>query len=274
MNRLYDRNLTEASKSALAELCSTLTIYKNDFVLVGGWAPYFLTKNHFDHCGSKDIDLVLKPAIMARYESIRSIIKKLGYEETANPFRFKKNVASPLDKKEYSINVDFLTEPEAAEQILPLIKVQDDLTACLIQGSSIIFKFHYENEIEATLPNNGKISVTINTANIVGALTMKGLALPRLNDKDSYDIFALTGHYEGNPIRASKTYIDHIRETSLTTNEKGTIRLSLNRINQAFRTPDSYGVHSVSRFVGADINTDVYTRTSTFMKNVMQNLSL
>lgn len=245
MNKLYDRNLTEASKSALAELCSTLTIYKNDFVLAGGWAPYFLTKNHFDHCGSKDMDLVLKPTIMTRYESIRNIIKNLGYKETPNPFRFKKNVTSPLNKKEYSINVDFLTEPEAAEKILPFIRIQDDLTACLIEGSSIVFKFQYEHEVDATLPNNGKILVTVNTANIVGASTMKGLALPRLNDKDSYDIYAITGHYGGDPVKASKAYIDYIRKTNLTTNEQNTIRLSLNRTNQAFRTLDSYGVHSL-----------------------------
>lgn len=271
---MYDRNLTEASKSALAELCSTLTIYKNDFVLAGGWAPYFLTRNYFDHCGSKDIDFVLKPAIMTRYESIRNIIKSLGYKETPNPFRFEKNVTSPLDKKEYTINVDFLTEPEAAEQILPFIKVQDDLTACLIEGSSIVFKFKYENEIEATLPNNGKISVTVNAANIVGALTMKSLALPRLNDKDSYDIYAITGHYGGNPLEASKAYTELIRKTNLTTKENATIHLSLNRINQAFKTIDSYGVQSVSRFVGTDINADVHTRTNTFMKSIMQTLSL
>lgn len=153
---MYDRNLTEASKSALAELCSTLTIYQNDFVLAGGWAPYFLTRNYFDHCGSKDIDLVLKPAIMTRYESIRKIIKNLGYEETSNPFRFKKNVISSIDKKKYTINVDFLTEPEAAEQILPFVKVQEDLTACLIQGSSIVFKFKCENEIKANLQTTAK----------------------------------------------------------------------------------------------------------------------
>jgi hypothetical protein len=270
---LYDRNLTEASKSALSELCSALTIYKNDFVLAGGWAPYFLTQKHFDHCGSKDIDLILRPTLMIRYESIRNIIKNLGYEETRNPFRFNKNVRSRLDKKEYSIGVDFLTEPRAAEPILPLIKVQDDLTACLIEGSSIVFKFQYENQVKATLPQNGEISVTVNTANVVGALTMKGLALPRLNDKDSYDIYAITGYHEGDPARASKAYIDHIRKTSLTPNEQNTIRMSLNRINQAFRTLDSYAVHSVSRFVGADINTDVHMRTNAFMKNVMQTLN-
>jgi hypothetical protein len=272
VNKLYDRNLTEASKSALAELSSALTIYKNDFVLAGGWAPYFLTKNHFDHCGSKDVDLVLKPTIMIRYESIRNIIKNLGYEETSNPFRFNKNVASPLDKKEYGINIDFLTEPEAAKQILPLIRVQDELTACLIEGSSIVFKFLYENEIEATLRNNGKISVAVNTANIVGALAMKGLALPRLNDKDSYDIYAMTGYYGGDPIKASKTYVDRITKTNLTSKEKNTIQLSLNRINLAFKTLDSYGVHSVSRFMGADVNADVHTRINTFIKNTRKTL--
>jgi hypothetical protein len=269
---LYDRNLTEASKSALAELCSALTMYKKDFILAGGWAPYFLTKDHFDHCGSKDIDLVLKPAIMTKYESIRNIIKNLSYEETPNPFRFKKSVTSPLDKKEYGINVDFLTEPEAAEQILPFIRVQDDLTACLIEGSSIVFKFQCENEVEATLPNNGKISVTVNTANIVGALTMKGLALPRLNDKDSYDIYAITGYCGGDPLKASKAYMNHITKTNLTTNEKGTIQLSLSRINQAFKTLDSYGVHSVARFIGADVKTDAHIRINTFMKNITETL--
>ncbi|MGB9778589.1 MAG: hypothetical protein ACPLW8_04210 [Candidatus Bathyarchaeales archaeon] len=271
---MYDRNLTEASKSTLAELCSALTIYKNDFVLAGGWAPYFLTRNYFDHCGSKDIDLVLKPAIMTRYESIRQIIIELGYKETPNPFRFEKKVTSPLDKKEYTINLDFLTEPEAAEQIIPFIKVQEDLTACLIEGSNVVFKFKCENEIEATLPNNGKILVSVYTANIVGALTMKGLALPRLNDKDSYDIYAITGYYKGNPIEASKAYIEYIRKANLTTEERATIRLSLNRINQAFKTVDSYGVHSVSRFVGTNVNADAYTRTSTFIKNVMQTVRL
>jgi hypothetical protein len=53
---LYDRDLTEASKGALLELCMALSQYRGEFVLVGGWAPYFLTRQHFDHCGSVDID--------------------------------------------------------------------------------------------------------------------------------------------------------------------------------------------------------------------------
>lgn len=124
----------------------------------------------------------------------------------------QENVVSPLDKKEYRIGIDFLTEPRAAKKILLLIKVQENLTACLIKGSSIVFKFKWETEIEGTLPKGGKIGVTINIADIVGALTMKGLALPRLIDKDSYDIYAISGFYKGGPTKASETYLNRLKE--------------------------------------------------------------
>jgi hypothetical protein len=268
---MYDRNLTEASRSALVELCSALHTYKNDFVLAGGWAPYFLTKDNFDHCGSKDIDLILKPSIMIKYESIRKTVERLDYQETSNPFRFEKNVVSPLDKKEHRIYIDFLTEPQAARKVLPLIKVQDDLTACLIGGSSIVFKLYYETQIEGTLPKGGKIAVAINIADIVGALTMKGLALPRLADKDSYDIYTISGFHGGGPTKASEIYLDHIKKAQLSTKEKGTIQLSLRRINQAFRTIDSYGVLAASRFVGTDIGSDIYMRTNTFLQKIINS---
>jgi len=265
---MYDRNLTEASKSALVELSSALHGYRNEFVLAGGWAPYFLTKDHFDHCGSKDIDLVLKPSVMVKYESIRKTVERLGYGETPNPFRFEKNVVSPLDKEIYRIGVDFLTEPQAAKKALPLIKVQKDLTACLIPGSSIVFKLHLETEIDGTLPRGGKTTVAINMADIVGALTMKGLALPRLVDKDSYDIYSMSGFYGGHPTKASEIYLNNVRKAKLSVKEKGILQLSLRRINQAFRTIDSYGVFAVTRFVEADISSDVYVRINTFLKDV------
>jgi len=265
---MYDRNLTEASRSALVELCSALNTYRGDFVLAGGWAPYFLTKDYFNHCGSKDIDLVLRPSIMIKYESMRKIVKRLGYQETPNPFRFEKKVVSPLDKKEYRIGVDFLTEPKAAKKMFPLIKVQEDLTACLIEGSSIVFKFCCGLEIEGKLPESGKIVTVINTADIVGALAMKGLALPRLIDKDSYDIYAISRFHGGNPDKASESYANHIEKAKLTAKERNTIQLSMSRINQAFKSIDSYGIFAVSRFIGTNINSDVYLRVNTFLKNV------
>lgn len=164
---------------------------------------------------------------MVKYKSIRKTVERLDYQETPNPFRFEKKVVSPLDRKEYRIGVDFLTEPKAARKAFPLVKVQEDLTACLIEGSSIVFKFYYEAEIEGTLPDNGKIVTAINIADIVGALTMKGLALPRLIDKDSYDIYAISGLYGGNPDIASESYADLVKKAKLTARERGIIQFSI-----------------------------------------------
>lgn len=178
-----------------------------------------------------------------------------------------------LSIKESRINIDFLTEPDAARDVFPFIRVQEDLAACLIQGSSIVFKFCYEKEIEGILPNNGKIIASINITDIVGALTMKGLALPRLVDKDSYDIYALCGFYGGDPYKASESFMNRVEKVELTRKEKDVTQLSMRRIGQAFGSIDSYGVFAASRFIGADVNSDVYLRVSTFLKNLRRALA-
>jgi hypothetical protein len=42
--------------------------------------------------------------------SVSARATDLGYEKMSNPFRFEKKVASPIDEKEYTINLDFLAE--------------------------------------------------------------------------------------------------------------------------------------------------------------------
>jgi len=58
---LYDTNRTQISLGVLIEVNEALRQYRDSFVLAGGWAPYFITKGYFDHCGSIDIDLVPQP---------------------------------------------------------------------------------------------------------------------------------------------------------------------------------------------------------------------
>ncbi|MDH5200512.1 MAG: hypothetical protein OEW93_06475, partial [Candidatus Bathyarchaeota archaeon] len=110
---MYDRNLTEASKGALLELCMALNSYRHNFIIAGGWAPYFLSRGYFDHCGSMDIDFVLRPAIIQRYESIKEIVEGLGYSVTRNPFRFVRDIRT-TDGRAFQIHLDILTEPEPA----------------------------------------------------------------------------------------------------------------------------------------------------------------
>jgi len=98
---MYDRDATETSKGALVELCRALRQYRSDMVLAGGWAPYFLVKDYFDHCGSIDIDFVLKPKVIGRYENIKQILERLRYASTGSVFRFERRVASPKTGREY-----------------------------------------------------------------------------------------------------------------------------------------------------------------------------
>jgi len=93
---LYDRIRTEISKGALVQLALALEAYRDDMVLVGGWAPYFLTLGYFEHCGSIDIDMVLRPAIVVRYDRIREmVVDELGYAPADREFRFEKQLKDP-----------------------------------------------------------------------------------------------------------------------------------------------------------------------------------
>ena len=105
---MYDRNQTEASKGALVELALALEFYRNDYVLAGGWVPYFLGRGHIEHCGSIDIDLVLRPSLLLRYESIRSLILGLGYYPTESPFRFERELRA-IDGTPFPMHLDLQT---------------------------------------------------------------------------------------------------------------------------------------------------------------------
>lgn len=114
---MYAKEVTEASKTALLELGLALKRHHEDMVLVGGWAPFFIVNEFFPHCGSIDIDLVLRTKVMHKYETIRKSVVALGYVEE-NPFRFSRILNSPIDGKDYEIHLDFLCEKIPAQNTL------------------------------------------------------------------------------------------------------------------------------------------------------------
>ena len=265
---MYDRDATKTSMGALVELCRALHQYRHEIVLAGGWAPYFLTQGYFDHCGSVDIDFVLKPRIIERYERIKQIIERLGYEPTENVFRFEKSLTSPSTGNPIRVEVDFITEPEGAERLPKdwLISVQRDLKACIIEGSSIIFKYNYEVEFRAVMPEDGEAAAIVYSADIVGSLTMKGLALYRMKDKDSYDIYAIAGFYNGGPKQASKTFTERIKA------QKGPENVTLygmEEIKNVFASTTAQGPTAIARFIGTeDARVDSYQRIRAFLENI------
>lgn len=265
---MYDSAKTEVSKGALVQLALALNAYRNDMVLAGGWAPYFLTLGHFEHCGSLDIDLVLRPSIMIRYERIREIVvEALGYKPTDREFKFEKQVK---DRKgaPFRVELDFLTEPQAAEEA-GLVNVQDGLMATLIPGCSVAFNFNYEQEVRGVIPEDGEATEIIHVADVVGSLTMKGLALGRAAklDKDSYDIYAVAGFHGGSPAQAADKFNQSI---SKKTNGQmpAVTATALGRIYNGFETQNSYGSQAVSRFMMSDVSLDAGERIKAFREKV------
>lgn len=265
---MYDSAKTQVSKGAIVELALALRSNRKDIVLAGGWAPYFLTQGYLSHCGSIDIDLVLRPSVVIRYEKIREIVVNgLGYTPTAEIFRFGKKLED-MNGKPFDVELDFLTEPKAAQEA-GLVKVQDGLEAILIEGSSIAFDFNYEEEVEGIIPRDGKASETVQVVDIVGSLTMKGLALGRMAklEKDSYDIYAVAGFHRGSPAQAADQFNQSISKRS-----SGKIppvsERALRRIYSGFETRSSFASQAVSRFVMSDASLDAQERLRAFRENV------
>jgi len=230
--------------------------------------PYFVTKGYFDHCGSMDIDLVLKPKILRRYKSIRESITSLGFRPTSNPFKFEQEAAEDV-----SVELDFLSEPEALKTIPEeYIRVQDDLSAVIIPGSSIVFKFNVDVEATGRLTNGSELSTKVKVGDIVSILCMKGHALgrPLKLEKDCYDLYAICGFTAGSPSASAREFTARLRRRRTTAREKVFVQQALERIRAYFQSESGRGPTAVSRFYGIDEGRriDSYQRVRTFLENV------
>ena len=243
---MYAREITEASKSALLEIGLVLKRYRTDMVLSGGWAPYFITNGYFEHCGSIDIDLVLRTKIMKKYETIKKSILELGYIEE-DPFRFSRTVKSPIDGKDYGVYLDFLCDKEGMKHV-DLKNVQEDLQAFSFEGLNIAFEFNFEQEIAAILPNNGEAKTQFRVIDLVGSLALKGQALDgRTKPKDSYDIYALV-HYGGGPEKAAEYFNITVSKKKTPTETKKLLVHSVSVVREQFKNANQMGPFQVENF--------------------------
>jgi hypothetical protein len=146
-----------------------------------------------------------------------------------------------------------------------LTSVQQDLRACIIEGCSIVFKHNFGVDLRAVMPGDGEASARFSCANIVASLTMKGLALYRLKDKDSYDIYSIAGFFGKGPKQAAEAFMIALKEKG----SERTVAGALNEIKEAFASMTSQGPSAVARFIGSeDARTDSYQRVSTFLRGL------
>lgn len=275
----YTHELTNISKSVLLELMTTLKSYSDAFVLVGGWAPYFILekfkkpKNRFKHIGSIDIDLAINPAMIdaRKYASIVELITKRGYTPRLDrlgnivPFSFERTIT--VNEKEYIIPVDFLS----TEYNIFIGKkhrhrrIQPDLLARTMRGCEIVLDHYFEHDITGILPKDGKITIKLKVADVVGAITTKGIVLgKRYNEKDAYDIYVIIANYKDGPMSVAEEIRPHL--------ENKLVKEAIENIKEGFADVKSAGPSWVANFFSGDEETrkrrtmDAFMNVSEFLK--------
>lgn len=249
----FDPGIVKASKSVILELGVILRSYFEDLVLIGGWAPYFISQKYqtkgFDHVGSIDIDIAVNPKITERkYGTIITLIKERGYQTVQDEltdifeFRFERRITFPHDKKEYTIGIDFLTSHLGDKRIEAVHRrVQPDLQAFKAKGCELVFDHFFTMEIKDILPGDGEATCRWKVADIVGSLVMKSFALGgRYKEKDAYDIHYLIANYKDGPLSVSEEFKPYL--------DNKIIQESLSHVKNAFLDIRSNGPAWVANF--------------------------
>lgn len=206
--RTYDPKTVEISKSVLVEVFALLKEYRDNFVLVGGWVPYFLLERYkseeaeFEHIGSIDIDIALDPkgmpALDEVYESIRNRLERNGYtirKSTDNqpiPHSFEKEIQGTV------VHVDFLASEYGGTGKQHRHQRIQDILAIKARGIDIAFQNNEKFKIEGLLPNRASYKIEVRVAGVVALITTKAIAFEHdiSRTKDAYDIYSILKYYK------------------------------------------------------------------------------
>jgi len=275
----FDSGVVKASKSVILELGIILRDYFNDLVLIGGWAPYFISQKYqkegFEHVGSIDIDIAVNPAISEKkYGTIIGLIKERGYQAVQDEltdvfeFRFERTLISPHDNKEYIIKIDFLTSHLGDEKRETVHRrIQPDLQALKAKGCQLAFKHFIITEVKDILPGNGKASCKWKVAGIVSSLVMKSFALGgRYKEKDAYDIHYMIANYKDGPSSVARDFNPYLNSE--------VVQEALSHTREAFKDIRSNGPAWVANFYNITNEREYQIKIADAYKNVSKFLEL
>lgn len=112
-----NETLFSGSKKLLSDVCNCLRDY--DFLVVGGWGPYFLSLNGSKkHPGTHDVDILFKSPNTIDWRNINTIMKRNGFTPSAkHAFQFWKAypVTGSKETQNFLYNVDFLHPTDSAD---------------------------------------------------------------------------------------------------------------------------------------------------------------
>lgn len=248
----YSPDDVKACLSVLLELLTYLKPYEGHIVLIGGWAPYFLTQRNTGdtlHQGSLDIDLALNPASIPAdaYETILEILQDRGYEPKRNakgeivPASYMRTFIDE-DGHNHTVQVDLMSPEYGGTAASHRHQPVQDILARKGRGVDLAFNSPVERKLEGYLPNKAKNAVTLRIANLIACFTMKATTFHnRGKEKDAYDLYMLIKEYP-HGIDAVVTELKKHRENKL-------VKEALDSSAESFRSIDSMGPIAVADFL-------------------------
>ncbi len=191
----YSADLVEAARCVLLELTRLLDEYRDDIIVIGGWVPELLLSGHI---GSKDVDLALNHVNLqeAGYRSIERLLLEHGYtQDDRQPFIYYKPIV--IGGASISVEVDLLAGEYPSARPKSRTQRVQDVNARKARGCDLAFTLCTEVTLDGSLPGGERASAKVRVASIVPFLVMKGMAIARGKEKDSYDIYFCLTNYLG-----------------------------------------------------------------------------
>jgi hypothetical protein len=201
----FEPELINSSRTALFELVGTLSPYSRGIILIGGWVPWLLIRDHlregetFTHVGSIDIDFVVDPAEVGpeATPTMAQLMAVVGWRHVPiKHFAFERTMLG-RDGVARDIQVDFLTAaPDGEVDQFVQRQLQPDLRAKTLRGAEIALRHHAPHRVYATLADGSEGNAEVEMLDAVGCLGTKGVALgARFKHKDAYDIVSVLDNY-------------------------------------------------------------------------------
>lgn len=247
----FGENEATRSQAVLLEIMTVLGSYREHIYLVGGWAPYYLLKlfqkpkDSFKHVGSIDIDLAIDFSKIeeSQYQTVVNLLLQRDYQQRLDklgrviPFTFQRQYRGE------NIQIDFLAgEYGGTGKNHRHQRIQDDLLAWKARGTDILPQHHISFDLSGVLPDGAENTCKVKVANVVSALTMKGITISeRYKEKDAYDIYSLIAHYKDGVSSTLQEVKEHLAN--------GLVREGMSGLVEKFKTERAPGPTWAAKFM-------------------------
>jgi len=259
----YPREEVEFCLSVLVEIMTALRSFKENMVIIGGWVPYFMLREHSHrHIGSLDIDIAFdfKHISTGSYKTILQLLKDRDYRQSdKQPFIFHRHIEGK------TVEVNLLAGEYGGTGKSRRTQKFQDINARKARGCDLVFDEPVECELKKEMPGGGVNKVKFKIPGAVPFVTTKGMTLwDRYKEKDAYDIWFLLKNYPGGISKLGYLFKSHLSNKL--------VKEGLEKVRSKFVAVDSPGPVWVANFLEAEdleeqqrVQRDAYERIKAFL---------